>query len=80
MLKPQHIVPGHGSVTTLEKAQADTYDYLVMLRKKVGELLNRGIGMEEVGKIDQSGFRHLKFYDQLKGRNAQQVYQEMEWE
>ncbi|MFQ5756623.1 MAG: MBL fold metallo-hydrolase [Acidiferrobacterales bacterium] len=80
LLNPQYIVPGHGSVTTLEKAQADTYDYLVMLRETVGELLNRGIGMEDVGKIDQSGFRHLKFYDQLKGRNAQQVYQEMEWE
>ena len=36
--------------------------------------------MKPVGAIDQSRFAHLAVFDQLKGRNAQQVYQEMEFE
>lgn len=80
LLNPEHIVPGHGPVTTLDKARADTYDYLVMLRRSVGELIDQSVGMEQVGKIDQSRFDYLKFYNDLKGRNAQQVYEEMEWE
>jgi hypothetical protein len=34
----------------------------------------------DVGKIDQSRFKHIKLFEELKGRNAQQVFQEMEWE
>ncbi len=80
LLKPKYIVPGHGPVTTLEKARADTYDYLVTLRKGIRELIDGAIGMEEVGTVDQSAFSYLAFYTELKGRNAQQVYEEMEWE
>jgi len=36
--------------------------------------------IQDVGKIDQSKFSRLENYDLLKGRNIQQVYQEMEWE
>ena len=79
-LEPQWVVPGHGHATTLEKAKAETYDYLVFLREAVGEMLDESIGMERVGEIDQSRFSHLMVYEQIKGRNAQQVYTEMEWE
>lgn len=79
-LAPQHLVPGHGHVTTLERAKAETFDYLVMLREQVGELIATGAGMERAGEIDQSAFSHLLVYDEIKGRNAQQVYSEMEWE
>jgi glyoxylase-like metal-dependent hydrolase (beta-lactamase superfamily II) len=79
-LEPAHVVPGHGHATTLARARADTYDYLVMLRSGVRELIELGRGIEEVGALDQSRFTHLKVYEELKGRNAQQVYQEMEWE
>jgi hypothetical protein len=33
-----------------------------------------------VGGIDQSRFARLENYEQLKGRNAQRVYEELEWE
>jgi hypothetical protein len=36
--------------------------------------------MEDVGEIDQSRFEYLSNYDTLKGRNAQRVYEELEWE
>ncbi len=79
-LEPKWVVPGHGHATTLEKAKAHTYDYLIFLREAVAAMLDDGIGMERVGEIDQSRFSHLKVYEQIKGRNAQQVYTEMEWE
>jgi glyoxylase-like metal-dependent hydrolase (beta-lactamase superfamily II) len=79
-LQPEWIVPGHGHAVTLEKAKAETYDYLVFLREAIGKMLDEGIGMDKVGEIDQSRFRHLQVYEQIRGRNAQQVYTEMEWE
>ncbi len=79
-LQPKWVVPGHGHAVTLEKAKAQTYDYLVFLREAVAKMLDDEIGMDKVGEIDQSRFSHLKVYEQIKGRNAQQVYTEMEWE
>jgi glyoxylase-like metal-dependent hydrolase (beta-lactamase superfamily II) len=79
-LKPKHVVPGHGHATTMEKARADTYDYLVMLRRIVGEFLEQGGGAEDISKLDQSKFKYLKVYDQIKGVNALNVYIEMEFE
>lgn len=79
-LKPAAIVPGHGHVTNLKRAKADTYDYLVFLRNAVGKFMKDGGSIADVGKIDQSKFSYLKNYDTLKGRNAQQVYSEMQWE
>lgn len=79
-LKPEVLVPGHGPVTTLKNAQRDTRDYLVFLRQAVGEFIDNGGGIENIGSIDQSRFKHLANFDELKGRNAQQVFQELEWE
>lgn len=78
--KPGILVPGHGQVTTLEKARADTYDYLVFLRETVSNFMEEGGGIENVGKLDQSRFKYLENYDLLKGRNAQRVFEELEWE
>jgi hypothetical protein len=64
----------------LPKATADSYDYLVFLRQAVIELMEQGGGIEEIGSIDQSLFSYLANYDDLKGRNAQRVYAEIEWE
>lgn len=79
-LKPEWVVPGHGHAVTLEKARAETYDYLIFLRESVASMMEQDIGMDKVGEIDQSRFSHLRVYEQIKGRNAQQVYTEMEWE
>ncbi len=79
-LQPAHVVPGHGHATDLATARADTGNYLQFLRNAVAAMLDDGLGMEEVGSIDQSAFSYLQVYEQIKGRNAQQVYAEMEFE
>ena len=78
--KPKYVVPGHGVVTTLAVAKKDTYDYLVFLRKLLKEYIEAGGGIENVGKLDQNKFSYLKNFKSLRGRNAQQVFQELEFE
>ena len=78
--KPEVIIPGHGAATSLGQAKADTYDYLVFLREIVGTFMEEGGDITNIGKLDQSQFKRLQDYETLKGRNAQQVFQEMEWE
>lgn len=79
-LQPKVVVGGHGEPSDLAKATADTYDYLVFLRSAVHEFMKQGKGIEEVGTIEQSRFSYLENYDTLKGRNAQRVFEELEWE
>ena len=79
-LEPAWIVPGHGHVATLAQARADTLEYLQALRAGVGELIENGGTLDEVSKVDQSRFKRLIGFEMLKGRNAHQVFQEMEWE
>jgi len=79
-LDPRIVVPGHGHVTTLKDATAHTYDYLVFLRQAVSDFMDNGGGIENIGKLDQSSFSFLLNYEGLKGRNAQRVYEELEWE
>ncbi len=77
---PVHVVPGHGAPTTLKRATADTYDYLVNLRTRVREHIDAGGDMIGAVEVDQSAFRRLEQFDALARRNAQQVFAEMEWE
>jgi glyoxylase-like metal-dependent hydrolase (beta-lactamase superfamily II) len=79
-LQPEIVVGGHGRPADLAKATADSYDYLVFLRRAVQAFMDAGSGIEEVGTIDQSRFSYLENYDSLKGRNAQRVFEELEWE
>ena len=79
-LEPAHLVPGHGPPTSVEHATRDTYDYLVFLRRAVAGFIDAGGGIEAIGDIDQSPFSYLENYEALKGRNAQRVFDELEWE
>lgn len=75
-----HVVPGHGHATTMEQARSDTYDYLMLLRSEIGMLIESGGDILAAPNIDQSSFRHLEQFESLAGRNAQTVFQQMEWE
>ena len=75
-----HVVPGHGHTTTMVRARADTYDYLVNLRAQIGALIDEGGGIIEAPQVDQSTFSYLEQFDSLAGRNAQTAFQQMEWE
>ncbi len=75
-----HVVPGHGRATDMATARADTRDYLVNIRARIGALMDEGGDIIASPGIDQSAFSYLLNFDQLAGRNAQQVYAEMEFE
>jgi len=77
---PEYIVPGHGNPSDLKHARQQTYGYLTMLRDKVSKFMDEGGVIQDVSKIDQSEYFYLENFDLLKGRNVQQVYQEIEWE
>lgn len=79
-LQPTVVVPGHGTPAPLAKAKADSYDYLRFLRQAVTEFIEADRGIEEIGSLDQSRFSYLDNFESLKGRNAQRVYEELEWE
>ncbi len=79
-LNPEVIIPGHGYPADLEKAEQDTLAYLTFLREEVGKLIEEGQDMSSVSSIDQSRFSYLKVYQEIHGRNAQRVFEEMEWE
>lgn len=79
-LNPRVVVPGHGHVTDLQEAKAHTHDYLVFVRQAVADFMEAGRGIEDIGKLDQSSYSFLLNYETLKGRNAQRVYEELEWE
>jgi glyoxylase-like metal-dependent hydrolase (beta-lactamase superfamily II) len=79
-LEPVTVVPGHGPATDLARARADTLDYLVFLRETVGAFMEAGGDITQIGSLDQSRFAYLEDHASLQGGNAQQVFQEMEWE
>lgn len=79
-LDPAVVVPGHGSPAPLAKAQAQTRDYLRNLREAIGGLISEGGLIQDAPGVDQSAFADIPNFDILAGRNAQAVYQEMEWE
>lgn len=79
-LQPTVIIPGHGYPSGLEKAEKDTLAYLTFLRQEVGQLIEEGQDMSSTSSIDQSQFSYLKVYQEIHGRNAQRVFEEMEWE
>ena len=78
--KPRHLVPGHGHATDLPRARQDTYDYLVYLRESVADFMDSGGDMSAIGSVDQAKFNYLLNFEEIAGRNAQQVLSEMEWE
>ena len=78
--KPEYIVPGHGSVTNLEKAKKDTYEYLKQLRSKVSDFMDKGGDAADIKMVDMTDYQYLQNFETLSGRNAQRVFTELEWE
>lgn len=79
-LAPTHLIPGHGPATELATAQKDTRDYLTNLRDKMRTHIDDGGDILGAVEVDQSAFRYLDQFDALARRNAQTVYEQMEWE
>lgn len=78
-LKPGIIVPGHGEVCDLTKAQRESRDYLRHLVDHMQKAVDDMVGLQEaIDSLDQSKWSHLANYELLKGGNASRVYLEME--
>jgi len=75
-----HVVPGHGHATDMLTATAQTYDYLVHVRAQMAQHIENGGDIIGSVNVDQSAFSYLQNFDQLAKRNAQTVFEQMEWE
>ncbi|MEI4493810.1 MBL fold metallo-hydrolase [Mameliella alba] len=79
-LEPVHLIPGHGPATDLATAQRDTRDYLANLRAGIRDHIDAGGDILGAVDVDQSDFAYLDQFDALARRNAQTVFEQMEWE
>ena len=77
---PLWIVPGHGHAAPPGRARADTHDYLKFLRQEIAGVIESGGDAIDATRIDQSRFRYLKLFDRISRRNAQAVFNQMEFE
>jgi glyoxylase-like metal-dependent hydrolase (beta-lactamase superfamily II) len=78
-LQPKIIVPGHGEVCDLAKAQWESRDYLHRLVEHMRRAVDDMVDLQKaIDSLDQSPWKHLANYDLLKGGNASRVYLEME--
>jgi hypothetical protein len=80
-LKPKTIVPGHGQVTNVAIAQAQTRDLLLALRAHMGKTVEAGEDISAaVKRFDAKPFAHLKHAEVWIPQLANQTYLEMERE
>ncbi len=79
-LKPVHIIPGHGRVCDLAKAQRETGDYYEFLVNTIGAAAKDMEPMDVVidRYADLPAFRHLENYDALHRTNMNRVFTEFE--
>ncbi|MDC9727443.1 MAG: MBL fold metallo-hydrolase [Candidatus Thioglobus sp.] len=78
--KPEHVVPGHGRVSDLAIATKNTQQYLKFLINKIGNILENDGDMLEASKINQSEFHFLSGHQDIAGKNAQWVFEQMEFD
>ena len=80
-LNPMHIVPGHGKVTDLATARAQTRDYLIRLRAHLKPAVERGDDIGAAARsFDMAPFANLLNAADLHPGNASRVYLELERE
>ena len=78
-LKPKRIVPGHGAVCDLAKAQRETYDYLARLNTHMKQAVNKGDDLQtSIQSLDLRAWAQLPLFDLLNGGNASRAYLEAE--
>lgn len=80
-LAPKRIVPGHGRLTDLATARAQTRAYLEALRAHMKRAVEQGIDVSEAVKsFNLAPFLHLTNAGELNPGNASRTYLEVERE
>jgi glyoxylase-like metal-dependent hydrolase (beta-lactamase superfamily II) len=78
--QPEIVVPGHGHAVEFETAKKDTYDYLVFLIENITRMLDEGVDLQDAVDLDQSQFSYLEVFDEISRKNAQGVYEQLEFD
>lgn len=78
--QPDVIVPGHGHAVDLETAKKDTYEYLVFLIENISRMLDDGVELLDAVDLDQSQYSYLEVFDEISRKNAQDVYEQLEFD
>lgn len=80
-LHPHRIVPGHGQISDLARAQADTGNYLRALRAHMGKAVKDMTGLSEaIQSFDATPYMRLTNAADLHPGNASRTYLELERE
>ena len=79
-LNAKYVIPGHGGPTDMAEVTKYTKDYLVYLRGKIKELIDKDGSLTDAYKIDQSAYEHLDTYEILALQNAGRIFRSMEFE
>ena len=79
-LNATYVIPGHGHPTNMAQVRRYTRDYLLHLRKVVGDLMDEGGELKDAFYVDQSQYKNLDTFEQLATRNAGRVFEQMEFE
>lgn len=81
-LKPTRVVPGHGRICDLAKAQRETGDYYDFLADVIGAAAREMEAMDVVIKrhADHAAFRHLENFNSLHRANMNRAFTEFEAE
>jgi len=75
-----YVIPGHGHPTNMDQVRRYTKDYLVYLRARIREHLDKGGSLADAYYVDQSPYRHLDTFEELATKNAGRVFEQMEFE
>ena len=79
-MKPKIVLGGHGG-TMGPDAYKTTLEYLQSLQKQVKAAYDNDVDMSELMKhVDLSKFKHLKHAEQLGRHNANDYYEQLDWE
>jgi glyoxylase-like metal-dependent hydrolase (beta-lactamase superfamily II) len=80
-LNPKIIVPGHGRVTDIATAKADTQSYLLALRAHMRKAVDDGVDISAAARsFDATPFLRLGNATELMPGNASRTYLELERE
>jgi rhodanese-related sulfurtransferase/glyoxylase-like metal-dependent hydrolase (beta-lactamase superfamily II) len=79
-LKPKIVIPGRGQPTDLATANKFTKDYLVYMRSEVEKILDNDGDLNDAYDIDQTMFRDRGDYKEHSKKNAERIFEQMEFE
>ncbi|MEO9903615.1 MBL fold metallo-hydrolase [Nisaea sp.] len=79
-LEATYVIPGHGHPTNMDQVRRYTKDYLVYLRARIREHIDKGGSLTDAYYVDQSPYRHLDTFEELATKNAGRVFEQMEFE